>query len=130
MSQPHRPTTAQEIFNTVAMHLLVQGRKAVGKNGKCVYRSPNGDRCAVGVLISDEEYLKKMEGKTVVKLLFDEQMPKRLLPHVKLLAELQAVHDYCCSDADSHEFDRDELLRSLRRAAESYGLECDVLAVM
>lgn len=130
MSQPHRPTTAQEIFNTVAMHLLVQGRKAVGKNGKCAYRSPNGDRCAVGVLISDEEYLKKMEGKTVVKLLIDGQMPERLLRHVNLLAELQAVHDYCFSEAGSHKLERGELLRSLRRAAENYGLECDVLAVM
>ena len=51
---------AQEIFDTVATHLFRQGHQAID-NGTCLYRAPNGDMCAVGVLIPDEYYEKDFE---------------------------------------------------------------------
>ncbi len=48
----------QDIFDTVSVHLLRQGRKAAdrGERQRCMLRAPDGARCAVGCLIPDEAY--------------------------------------------------------------------------
>ena len=55
--------TNQEIFNTVAKHMLKQGVRAVDKNGACQYKTPAGNKCAFGCLIPDELYNPCLEGK-------------------------------------------------------------------
>jgi hypothetical protein len=42
----------QEIFNTVARHLLTQNERAT-EGGFCSYKNEQGLRCAIGVLIPD-----------------------------------------------------------------------------
>lgn len=60
--------TDQEIFDTVARHLLNQGKRSavvdsdIGGNG-CRYRTDDGLMCAVGCLINDEAYAPDLEGK-------------------------------------------------------------------
>jgi len=49
----------QEIFDTVAKHLLTQ--KVKSKAAICLYRGPNGTKCAIGALIKDEFYDIEME---------------------------------------------------------------------
>lgn len=85
--------TAQEIFDTVARHLIAQGKQAVDESGYCKYRAPDGRRCAAGVLITDEEYVPNMEGV----MFGDSQVawPPRLLVHEKLVRDLQSAHDQC-----------------------------------
>lgn len=51
----------QKIFNRVRRHLLKQ-KECAFNNGACVYRAPNGLRCAIGALIKDEVYCKGIEG--------------------------------------------------------------------
>jgi len=51
--------TAQDVFDTVAVHLLTQGFMSMGEDAQgnpkaCVYRGRDGAMCAAGVLISDE----------------------------------------------------------------------------
>jgi hypothetical protein len=46
--------TDSELVETVIARLRVQGRRAVDEVEACVYRTPSGDGCAVGVLLSDE----------------------------------------------------------------------------
>ena len=69
---------AQEIFDKVATHLSKQGHRAFDDNA-CMYRSPNGDKCAMGCLIPDEEYnADTMEGRGASILLvydFVKDMP-------------------------------------------------------
>ena len=88
---------AQEIFDTVAKHLLKQGRRAVNPDmpEMCQYRGANGTKCAVGVLISDEIYDEMMEGRTINGLVGDVlyALPEWMLKNAKLLADLQAAHD-------------------------------------
>lgn len=51
--------TLQDIFNTVATHLLKQNERS-GTFERCLYR--DGPRkCAVGVLIADEHYKEELE---------------------------------------------------------------------
>lgn len=85
--------TNQEIFNCVAAHLLKQGRKsAEGKHA--VYHGKEGLKCAIGVLISAEDYNPDWDKfPTTVSLLLRHGKP--LFPHqqIRFLAELQSIHD-------------------------------------
>jgi hypothetical protein len=45
----------QEIFDTIATHLLTQNEKSLSPNGLCVYTSPLGLSCAVGCLLKDKD---------------------------------------------------------------------------
>lgn len=91
--------TPQEIFDTVANHLRKQGRPAMSE-GNCVYRGPDGTKCAIGCLIPDELYEEDMEGRGVLALITpDEYETKFVLPdffndeNVRLMMDLQTVHD-------------------------------------
>lgn len=89
--------TPQEIYNTVVSHLLAQGEPAriVDNTGaQCMYRTPDGKKCAIGVLIPDADYDPAMEGLPVLQLLdlaIDSLAPYR--EHVGLLQGLQRAHD-------------------------------------
>jgi hypothetical protein len=81
--------TKQETFDIVARHLLTQNKKAYGpyytafgKNNGCVYRSPDGLKCAAGCLIPDDKYHSDLEGE-IAKLGHDANFVRRL----------QLIHD-------------------------------------
>ena len=84
----------QEIFDFVACHLLTQNAKAVEDSGTCLYR--HGDlKCAVGALISDEDYDCSFEMNSI-KILNDKKetifsdIEKSKL---EFLMHLQEIHD-------------------------------------
>lgn len=82
----------QEIFDTVARHLLTQKVPATDHLGICQYLADDGKKCAVGCLITAEEYHPKMEGHGVKELLRKFELA-RFAPFIELLESLQAVHD-------------------------------------
>ena len=87
---------AQEIFDTVCRHMHQQGRRsAVGSS--CKYRCDNGDKCAAGALMTDDEYRPEMEG---VRFGLDSDIPwpERLEKHGTLIRQLQYAHDRASSD--------------------------------
>lgn len=88
--------TNQEIFDIVARHLLKQGAKSEDTE-TCLYRGPNGLKCAVGVLIPDAYYLPAMEGRGVDTFMdrFHEAGKASGITHesLPLLRKLQACHD-------------------------------------
>lgn len=47
--------TAQEVFDFICTKVIEQGRPSV-KNNCCTYRGDDGDKCAAGHLITDEDY--------------------------------------------------------------------------
>lgn len=93
--------TAQEIYETVVTHLRKQGCKSVrpadNLNYICMYRSPDGMKCAVGCLIPDTEYSDNMESKDVRDLLslyfLSPERLKEFTTHKLLLSALQDIHD-------------------------------------
>ncbi len=91
---PASELTAQEIFDTVAKHLAMQGRRSINPDQTCVYRGPKNTRCAVGVLIADDEYEYGMDtAGDVDSLVAADLLPSRLAEHQALLMDLQAAHD-------------------------------------
>jgi hypothetical protein len=92
---------AQEIFNVVSAHLLTQGVRAVrggddpDQARMCMYRAPNGAKCAAGVLIPDSAYSPSMEGKNSSALIEDFRgvLPEFMDENSGLIRRLQSVHD-------------------------------------
>ena len=92
---------AQTIFYRVVRHLLTQGEKSTKVlhgygNEQCVYKNPDGLKCAVGCLITDKEYTPEMEGKTVDGLFASyPNLAERLgKENFHLLNGLQLIHDH------------------------------------
>lgn len=121
--------TPQEIFNTVAKHLFAQGKRSRSEIGDnldiCVYRAPDGSKCAVGVLIPDACYDPQFEGNNVIALLnqFNDVLPRWMDANMSLLSALQDVHDTpenWCSE--------DRLKDAFRRCADYYSLDSSILA--
>ena len=94
----------QEIFDIVSRHLLTQMQvsRPVGQTEGCAYRGGDGLKCAVGILITDEEYRPEMDtgqfvdgpaDTTVNSLFVRNLLPERLRPHMVFLEELQSIHD-------------------------------------
>lgn len=99
----------QEVFNTVLRHLAKMTDQAVD-GAACCYRTPEGNSCAVGCLINDDEYNPDMEGSGVAGL--GLMLPERLRGCVGLLKALQMIHD------DPRNWERDEFGQRVRMERE------------
>lgn len=93
------PMTKQQIFDTVAKHLLTQKRKSIAPTG-CAYFGPDNTRCAIGILMLEHPN-KYNTGWGVANLM--NTCPS-LLPPISNLAprawkdffqNLQHIHDSC-----------------------------------
>lgn len=82
--------TAQQVFDQVAKHLLQQNHKSLSESGTCSYRGVEGLKCAVGCLMSDEEYRDRFEGVNWLSIVLGNAAPSAHLP---LICRLQSVHD-------------------------------------
>lgn len=60
--------TLQQVFNQAFRGLRKQGwKKSVAADGTtCMYRGPNGLRCAIGHAIPNSRYMKKFEEYSVI----------------------------------------------------------------
>lgn len=90
--------TPQEFFTKTVQHLRKQGHRALGADGRCAYRAPNGDMCAIGCHIPDELYDPQMEGKNFVHLLLFSPLAAKLQPVFQgvpqqLIERMQITHD-------------------------------------
>lgn len=104
----------QEIFDTVVTNLLKQGKRSFGPYkpnayryaecnliSVCLYRSPDGSKCAVGWLIPDELYVPQLENM-MVPTNGEENDVSHVLTKAGIskddfyfLYRLQRVHDSC-----------------------------------
>jgi len=93
----------QTMFNQAYQGIITQGGQSVDDCGECMYRGENGRSCAVGQIITDDEYLDRMDaydhfesastGTSVTDLDIDGLLPERLIPHVTFLEDMQHIHD-------------------------------------
>jgi hypothetical protein len=84
--------TVQEVFNQVAEHLLTQNKQSEGEHNNgltCMYRSPDGLKCAAGCLIGDDEYSREWERRSWGFVSRVGGVTK----HIDLISSLQSIHD-------------------------------------
>lgn len=110
-------STAQQVFEQVASHLLTQMKKSEGSN-YCLYRSPEGLKCAAGCLIADDEYFSNMDDNHGVS--WSTFVARNYVPakHESLITRLQNIHDI---------YEPRDWLRELRRAADHFELDDNIL---
>ena len=89
----NQPIEAQELYDFVVAAIVKQGRPSVGDNDRCLYRGPDGLKCAAGHVIPNSMYSKEMESRNVARLSELNLIPNSLLPHERLLKSLQGDHD-------------------------------------
>jgi hypothetical protein len=127
--------TNQEMFNKVWQHFVVEenpasvDRESEVGNG-CFYRSPEGNKCAFGVLIPDEFYHEKMEGFTAISLIRGKECEnegrgmREYFGKVDaiFISDLQEAHDDNANDYIGSNF-TDAIEVDLKKLAEEYNLE-------
>lgn len=121
--------TRQEIFETVANHLFSQGQMATNGLGACSYRS-DGLKCAVGVLIPDNEYREDFDNDptgTSVKYLCQQfdYFQNKFGHDIYFFERLQGVHD------NKHNWDSNIRMRdALKEVAIKYQLDHNFLETL
>ena len=115
-----KPLTKQEVFDAVYRHVKRDGRlgQGIAKDGSvmCYYRGPEGQKCVAGALIPDKKYMKKLENKSVQRIMhkFPGVFPEMQIDAEYLLSRLQYEHD----NSDSVE----SLLERLKLIAKEHKL--------
>ena len=99
----HRPQVfegdAQALFDRVVTHLFEQGQQSLDMSVSytgCMYRNDQNLECAIGTLITDEDYCFDMERRSIETLIRDyESLPSiaAIAKHKNLLESLQSAHD-------------------------------------
>ena len=110
----------KEVFIRMAEHLFEQGERAIAAD-VCLYRSHNGNKCAVGALIDDKYYDLSFEGKSIDDKSVQEAVSNSLgspltKDDVDLLAEMQDAHDYEIAD----DYFKDSCVEALDKIAEKW----------
>lgn len=89
----------QEFFDAVVTGLIKQGAPSHSvEDQSCMYRGPNGLKCAIGLLIPDEEYEQNPVEGVGVDYAFDDGYWPTLnnladtVP-LKLMSAMQEAHD-------------------------------------
>lgn len=97
---PKSLTDKQEMFNAAYLGLAAQEFRKSYKDVFCMYRAPNGDKCAFGHCVPDELYRSAMEGELagdVLKMIEE----KDICNHFGSFANrLQCCHDDANSPDD------------------------------
>ena len=81
--------TAQEVFDLVAGHLLWQNAKSENADA-CLYRGPNGLKCAAGFLLNDDVDFSLIENRAWEDAIVLLELSNR---HENLISTLQMIHD-------------------------------------
>ncbi len=89
-----RPTNNQRALNIVWQHFVVKRSKQSILDDHWVYRGPYGRKCAIGLLIPDEDYDADMEGFVVDEILEEWSDLQLVTKDVMLLQALQQAHDF------------------------------------
>lgn len=121
--------TAQELFNQAYLGVLAQdGPSRLPSSSMCAYRGPEGRKCALGLIITDEEYSPAMEGWGAYRLDDRGLLPERLRPHLPLLARMQDAHD-SYSDHTDDQF-RQDFQQEMKEIADDFQLEVPETSVV
>lgn len=121
--------TNQQIFDKVREHLLTQNARSNARSIEgvpagitiCMYRGPNGLKCAAGALIADEHYHPGLEGQqclafpVATALRASGTYPEEDWGET-MLRDLQRMHD-------DDELPVDQWPRVMAQIACRYGLE-------
>lgn len=120
--------TNQSIFDQAVQGVLDQGQPSFDPIYKeCLYRGPNGSRCAAGHLLPDSEYNPNFEhnGASDINWFND----KFSIEQMDLITDLQIAHDSASGDYTDDDPNKWFISQvdGFRRVALKYGLDQNLL---
>ena len=98
----------KETFEYVLRRINEQGKPSMNDEDQCMYRGPDGLKCAAGHLIPDDEYDERMEGKSALFVLSGHK-------HLQLIMRMQNAHDVASITPDSFLEDFNRRMESIRK---------------
>ena len=116
-----KDATAQQVFDQVVAHMIKQGERSIQNGSMCLYRGPNGLKCAAGCLIADDEYEEYFDkgadsgGGNWSSMILNNSAPDY---HASLIFQLQRAHDQNGAIGS--------VLNSMRNVGTKYELNLDV----
>lgn len=123
--------TEQEALAKVWQWFVVDGNpRSVDASGTCMYRGENGCKCAVGVLIPNNQYSDEYEGNPPALLVEEFGVPALRGLSSDFLRALQCAHDNLYAPAQNARVrrppveltDQQKLEWCLREIATGFGL--------
>ena len=89
----------QQAFDIMVAHLRQQKRPSRSDSSGCLYRGPDGLKCAVGALIPDELYSERMENQNLYNLMREKGKFPGLSElfadvDIQVLSDFQDTHDF------------------------------------
>lgn len=93
--------TPQEIFDKAYLGITGQGEASVNQDSHCIYLTPKGTQCGVGILL-DKDLCRKMDdaerdgtgiGSFATDPVFGPLLPDWIAPNITLLTGIQYAHD-------------------------------------
>ena len=119
----------QAVLHKVYNALWHQGTAAVNVDGACAYRTRNNCKCAIGHLISDDNYSRDLEARGMEDDEVIEAVEKSLDVDLKndfigltFLEEIQGIHDDHLQYFDHPDDFRKELTNHFNKIAERYNI--------
>lgn len=100
----------QEMFDISVSGLLKQNKKSKSEDGHaCLYRAPDGSKCAAGLLIPDESYDEKFESHAC---LTDMEIKDLMFDYsIQRISTLEKLREAIGIDT----IEKQELIRKLQR---------------
>ena len=119
--------TPQEVYDSIVYPLLAQNARATGEDGvRCLYRAPDGRRCAIGWIMPDSVYHKTLEfmgvqdiAPQLVNTNYADAFGRFLYRHMDMLRDFQEMHDARAPQEWPH---------YMRRIAQHYNLDASAVA--
>lgn len=103
----------QEIFDITLNHLREQGcasfvttMRGTEEFTSCMYRGPEGRKCAAGIHISDTKYTAGMEGKSFFTVNNEMLKSEFEIEDMRLISALQEAHDDSLAGGDIKTWER------------------------
>lgn len=97
----------QEYYDLLVKTSLEGGFPAIERSSNsCKYRSSNGKKCAVGIIIPDNVYEKRFEGRSINQILKHYCFDQSWIPdgiRISDLKNIQILHD-CNTDNWNHNY--------------------------
>lgn len=114
--------TKQEVFDKVMERFLDHTGRAVDERFFCMYKTEDGNKCAVGIFIPDGHDAQDFNGP-VEELIekFPTSLPEEIYAYEDMMCKFQEVHDDLMS-WDENEFTLGGCGK-MKRLAEENGLE-------
>jgi hypothetical protein len=100
------PLNKQEAFDKAVRGIILQGGPSIA-GVDCLYRGPDGRKCAIGHLIPDDVYDPEMEGRGITTTATTSRIRKFLVSQgwdsvedIYFLLGLQEIHDNASMSRD------------------------------